>query len=134
LRPVWTVSPKHPAFDPVCYWRGPVWVHLNWLIALGLATVGLDDEASALERRTIALVEESGFSEHYNPLNGRGGAAPPFPRGAAARPASPGRRRWSSTSLTGTGSADRFSHSSREVPEKSALRSAQPPQISVGRQ
>jgi len=78
LRPVWTLAPKHPAFDPVCYWRGPVWVHLNWLIALGLATVGLDDEASALERHTIGLVEESGFSEHYSPVDGLGGGAPRF--------------------------------------------------------
>ena len=78
LRPVWTLPPGHPAFDPMRYWRGPVWAHLNWLIALGLATTGLEAEASALERSTVELVAAAGFYEHYSPLDGSGAGAASF--------------------------------------------------------
>ncbi len=77
-RLIWTLSPQHPAFDPVRYWRGPVWVHLNWLVALGLATAGLEGEASALERSTVDLVAEAGFYEHYSPVDGSGAGASHF--------------------------------------------------------
>lgn len=78
MRPLWTVSPRHPAFDPLRYWRGPVWVHMNWLVALGLATTGLADEAATLRRTTLELVAESGFYEHYSPIDGVGAGGPAF--------------------------------------------------------
>jgi hypothetical protein len=83
VRPVWTLSPRHPGFDPIRYWRGPVWVHLNWLIALGLLTAGLPAQAAALRSSTIELVSGSGFHEHYSPLDGTGGGAPSFSWSAA---------------------------------------------------
>lgn len=78
LRPAWTLSPQDPSFDAVRYWRGPVWVHLNWLIALGLATSGLVEEAHALERSTLELVTASGFSEYYSPVDGAPAGATSF--------------------------------------------------------
>lgn len=78
LRPVWTLSPSHLAFDPLRYWRGPVWAHLNWLIALGLETTGLGEQASAIEQATVDLVAKGGFYEHYNPIDGAGGGAAGF--------------------------------------------------------
>jgi hypothetical protein len=83
LRPVWTLSPRHLAFNPVRYWRGPVWVHVNWLIALGLSTTGPAAEAAALRTSTLELVSESGFYEHYSPIDGAGGGAPSFSWSAA---------------------------------------------------
>jgi hypothetical protein len=83
LPPVWTLSPRHPAFDPVRYWRGPVWVQVNWLIALGLSTAGLQAEAAALRNSTLELVSDSGFYEHYSPVDGAGGGAPSFSWSAA---------------------------------------------------
>lgn len=78
LRRVWTLAPSHPAFDPLRYWRGPVWAHLNWLIARGLETTGLRDEALALDRTTLDMVSRGGFYEHYSPIDGAGGGADGF--------------------------------------------------------
>ena len=35
-----TTDPEDPAFDPIRYWRGPVWVLVNWLVADGLSRTG----------------------------------------------------------------------------------------------
>ena len=78
MRAVWTLSPRHPAFEPDRYWRGPVWVHLNWLVGLGLETVGLDEEAAKLRRETLEMVSNAGFFEHYSPVDGSGSGAPRF--------------------------------------------------------
>ncbi|MBO0687060.1 MAG: neutral trehalase [Candidatus Dormibacteraeota bacterium] len=83
LRPLWTLSPLHPEFDPRRYWRGPVWVQVNWLTADGLERCGFRDEAQAVRRSILALVRESGFREHYNPVDGSGGGAPSFSWSAA---------------------------------------------------
>jgi hypothetical protein len=78
MRSVWTLSPRHPAFEADRYWRGPVWVNLNWLVALGLGAVGLAEEAARLRRETMQLVSDAGFFEHYSPLDGTGSGAPRF--------------------------------------------------------
>ena len=36
-----TTDPEDPSFDPIRYWRGPVWVLVNWLVADGLRRTGL---------------------------------------------------------------------------------------------
>lgn len=69
-RSVCTVPPCDPAFDASRYWRGPVWVHVNWLVADGLERAGLAAEAADLRRETIELVRESGFGEYFDPLTG----------------------------------------------------------------
>lgn len=62
--PLPTVSPEDPDFDPVCYWRGPTWININWLFA---PTVGPE-----LTKRTLELVHESGFWEYFDPRTGEG--------------------------------------------------------------
>jgi glycogen debranching enzyme len=64
-------DPHEPGFDPIRYWRGPVWVLVNWLIADGLAHASFTDHATALRAQTRALVEQ-GFSEYYDPRDGTG--------------------------------------------------------------
>ncbi|MDR7485333.1 MAG: trehalase family glycosidase [Armatimonadota bacterium] len=67
-----SVPPDEGGFDPERYWRGPVWVNLNWLVARGLEALGLRAEAQALAESTIALVRTAGFHEYYHPHTGAG--------------------------------------------------------------
>ncbi len=47
-----TSQPDDPSFDPIRYWRGPVWVLINWLVADGLAGAGFADRADVLRTDT----------------------------------------------------------------------------------
>lgn len=69
LHPVWTVAPAEAAFDPLRYWRGPVWAHINWLLARGLEHQGLAGPAAEMAAATLAMVDESGFAEYFNPFD-----------------------------------------------------------------
>jgi len=64
-------DPHGAGFDPIRYWRGPVWVLVNWLVADGLRNAGLTHEAERLRTETRALVEQ-GFTEYYDPRDGTG--------------------------------------------------------------
>jgi glycogen debranching enzyme len=68
--PVTSASKASEAFDGRRYWRGPVWINVNWFLVRGLERVGLADEAAELRRLTLRLVERSGFSEYYEPSTG----------------------------------------------------------------
>ena len=59
-----------PAFDARRYWRGPVWVNVNWFLVRGLERAGLAAEAEELARLTLELVARSGFVEYYEPTTG----------------------------------------------------------------
>jgi glycogen debranching enzyme len=53
------------------YWRGPVWVNINWLIIEGLKRYEFYDLASKISDQTINLIESSkSFSEYYSAING----------------------------------------------------------------
>lgn len=59
-------------FNPLNYWRGPVWININWMLFNGLKEYGFLEEAEALKKAIIDLVAEHGFYEYYNPLSGQG--------------------------------------------------------------
>jgi len=59
-------------FDPVRYWRGPVWVLVNWLVADGCLRAERADRAEALRRSTLELVAREGFREYYDASTGAG--------------------------------------------------------------
>ena len=65
-----TVAKSSSAFAPRNYWRGPVWINVNWCFVRGLERCGLDAEADALRDLTITLVARSGFVEYYEPTTG----------------------------------------------------------------
>lgn len=67
-----TVSKAEPGWEPRRYWRGPIWVNLNALIAHGLARYGFHELAEEIRRHTLELIARSGFHEYYDPRTGEG--------------------------------------------------------------
>lgn len=80
-------------FRPDRYWRGNVWLNVNWLIWAGLRRYGHDSLAAALAERSLALVDDSfalaraqeqpdaesaaGLYEYFNPLTAAGRGSRP---------------------------------------------------------
>ncbi len=70
---------NHPEFDPKRYWRGPVWLNINWLLYKGFYNYGFKSVARAIKNDSIRLVQQNGFFEYFNPMpdenevNGYGG-------------------------------------------------------------
>jgi hypothetical protein len=75
-------DPDLEAFESQRYWRGPVWVNVNWLVYRGLIDYGFTKMAQQLKADTIQMVNEQGFYEYFEPdkekskyQNGYGGDA-----------------------------------------------------------
>ena len=54
------------------YWRGPVWINMNWILAEGLKQYGFDDYVKQLHDSIIQLPHLSGFREYFDTDNGEG--------------------------------------------------------------
>ena len=65
-------DPRSPRFDHRRYWRGPIWAHVNFMIARGLSAFGEDIWADRLRSDTAALIRKAGFSEYFSPVTGEG--------------------------------------------------------------
>lgn len=62
--------PQDPRFDAKRYWRGPVWLVVNYMIADGLARAGQADAAAKITASSLDLIRENGFAEYYDPQSG----------------------------------------------------------------
>ena len=60
-------DPDSPSFDPKRYWRGPIWVNLNWIIYKGLLRYGMEELATQVKNDTLYLLEKFGFYEYFDP-------------------------------------------------------------------
>jgi hypothetical protein len=67
-----------PAFDTRGYWRGPIWVNVNWLLRRGLLVHGRRGEAEELGHRLVRLVHHNGHYENFQPEDGSGLGSPAF--------------------------------------------------------
>jgi glycogen debranching enzyme len=68
-----TTSKNNPYFDPVKYWRGPIWVNTNWLLFEGLYRYDEHrDLADRIRSDTLELLDRNGFFEYFDPSTGKG--------------------------------------------------------------
>lgn len=70
--PVPTYDLRGFGFSPTQYWRGPVWVNINWFLMHGLAAYGYDGYADRLRDAIITLCRDAGFNEYFDPTTGEG--------------------------------------------------------------
>lgn len=54
------------------YWRGPIWINLNWMLCLGLSEYGYDEYANRIMETIIKLPATNGFYEYFDPDTGKG--------------------------------------------------------------
>lgn len=59
-------------FSPERYWRGPVWVNIDWLLLRGLERYGYTELADTLRDTIVRLCREEGFHEYFDPTTGMG--------------------------------------------------------------
>ena len=79
-----STDPASLLFERRRYWRGPVWLIVNWMIADGLAGCGRADLADRLRADALELVRTSGFFEYFDPMSGEGLGGANFTWTAAA--------------------------------------------------
>jgi hypothetical protein len=65
-----STSPCSPAYNPSCYWRGPVWPVFTWLLSWALRRSGDRTPASALRTATLEQLDDAKFGEYYHPVTG----------------------------------------------------------------
>lgn len=73
-----TVSLSEPSFDPMGFWRGPIWLSTNWFMYKGLLKYGFKAEAEKIRQQSIELVKRNGFKEQFEPHTGNGLGADHF--------------------------------------------------------
>ena len=59
-------------FDRSNYWRGPVWININWMLTQGLARYGYTLKADSLRRDLLQLPIRFGFHEYFDSFSGEG--------------------------------------------------------------
>jgi hypothetical protein len=70
-------------FSPVEYWRGPVWLNINWFLMHGLEDYGYREHADRLRTSIVELCREAGFHEYFDPTTAEGHGSDLFSWSAA---------------------------------------------------
>ena len=69
---------EHEEFDAANYWRGPIWINMNWMLYQGLKRYGFEEKAMSVMMDIMELVRLYGFREYYDPYQGVGYGANSF--------------------------------------------------------
>ncbi|WP_299553493.1 trehalase family glycosidase [Seonamhaeicola sp.] len=59
-------DPDSERFNPKKYWRGPVWINLNWMLFDGLNRYGYTDIAERVKSDSIEIIDKNGFYEYFD--------------------------------------------------------------------
>ena len=70
--PVPSNSRRAADYSPNRYWRGPIWIQVNWLLMHGLRNYGFDAYAERVRAAIVELPRDHGFYEYFNPETGQG--------------------------------------------------------------
>ena len=71
--PLPCVGVKESRFEEKNYWRGPTWINVNWLSALGFDCYGLNTEAKHIREMSAKVVGMSPYPrEYYDAITGGG--------------------------------------------------------------
>jgi|AntRauTorcE11897_2_1112592.scaffolds.fasta_scaffold00034_9 glycogen debranching enzyme len=73
-----TVAESDSSYDPEGFWRGPVWIGVNWWLVRGLSRYGYHELAHDVTVASLKLLEKSGFREYFNSETGEGLGAREF--------------------------------------------------------
>ena len=59
-------DPTHSKFNAKKYWRGPVWINMNWMLYQGFSRYGFLELAKRIKNDSIELIEKFGFYEYFD--------------------------------------------------------------------
>lgn len=59
-------DPESDRFNPKKYWRGPVWINLNWMLFHGLKDYGYNEISERVKQDSISIIEKNGFYEYFD--------------------------------------------------------------------
>jgi hypothetical protein len=63
---------RKAGFDRKNYWRGPVWVNINWMLMQGLRRYGFQQKSDSVAKDILQLPLRFGFHEYYDSFDGKG--------------------------------------------------------------
>ena len=71
----YALSSTHPEskfFEAKRYWRGPIWLHINWMIAEGLIAYDMLKLAEDLKESSLRCLHDAGYWEYFDAERGTG--------------------------------------------------------------
>ena len=66
------ISMAREEFDSKNYWRGPVWINVNWMLSQGMRSYGYREKSDAMKKDMIQLPVRFGFHEYFDSITGQG--------------------------------------------------------------